>query len=196
VDETVTITTIRAAWRTLRKPISAMQNLLFRFQEEAQCNRYAQAPDPPAMMGHQDGSAVTVRLPETKEMEAIYGLALMSASILLLAVAAKYRNGPNALEWMKSGVVLQSVLFTTVAGFIFAISMLIQFVFNIKSESFGTTEAALLGLIVVVTWICWRAIKKMPAPIAVTGTADNLPPPANTDGPTLGVARKGARKAA
>ncbi len=129
-------------------------------------------------------------------MEAIYGLALMSASILLLAVAAKYRNGPNALEWMKSGVVLQSVLFTTVAGFIFAISMLIQFVFNIKSESFGTTEAALLGLIVVVTWICWRAIKKMPAPIAVIGTADNLPPPANTDGPTLGVARKGARKAA
>jgi hypothetical protein len=173
-----------------------MQKSLFSFPEEAQCNRCAQAFDPPAMMGHQDGSAVTVRLPEIPKMEAIIGLALMSASILLLAVAARFRNGPNAAEWMKSGVILQTVLFATVAGFIFAISMLIQFMFNIKNESFGTTEAALLGLIVVVTWVCWRAIKKMPAPVTVIGTADNLPPPANTDGPTLGAARKGGRKAA
>lgn len=128
-------------------------------------------------------------------MEGIYGLALMSASILLLAFAARYRNGPIAPEWFKSGVVLQTILFTTVAGVVFAISMLIQVLFDIKNETFGTTEAALVGLIVVVTWVCWKAIRKMPAPIAVIGTADNLPPPANTDGPTLG-GRKSRRKAA
>jgi hypothetical protein len=173
-----------------------MQNSLFSFMEERQCNRRAQATDPPAMMGHQDGSAVTVRLPETTKMEAIYGLALMSASILLLAFAARYRNGPNAPEWFKSGVMLQTILFTTVAGFVFAISMLIQFVFTFKSQTFGVTEAALLGLIVVITGIVWRAIKALPAPIAMIGTADNLPPPANTDGPILGTGGKGSRKAA
>jgi len=129
-------------------------------------------------------------------MEGIYGLALMSASILLLVFAARFRNGPSAPEWFKSGVVLQTVLFTTVAGFVFAISMLIQFLFNIGDESLGVTEAALLGLIVVITWICWKAIKKMPAPISIIGTAENLPPPANTDGPSLGTGGKGRRKAA
>ena len=127
-------------------------------------------------------------------MEAIFGLALMSASILLLAFAARYRNGPIAPEWFKSGVMLQTILFTTVAGLVFAISMLIQFVFSYKDQSFGTTEVALLGVIAVVTVVVWKAIKKLPAPIAVVTTANNLPPPANTDGPALG--GKSRRKAA
>ena len=63
------------------------------------------------MIGHQDGSAVTVRFPETVKMEAIYGLALLSASVLLLAFAARFRNGPNAPAWAQSGVLLQVILF-------------------------------------------------------------------------------------
>jgi hypothetical protein len=130
-------------------------------------------------------------------MEGIYGLALLSASVLLLAFAAKYRNGPNVGAWVKSGVVLQIVLFTTVAGVIFAISMLIQFAVNIGAETFGTMEAGLLAAVVVVSWLCWHGIKKMPgAPRAVIGAADDLPPPANTDGPALRSGRKGTRKVA
>jgi hypothetical protein len=130
-------------------------------------------------------------------MEGIYGLALLSASILLLGFAAKYRNGPHAAAWVKSGAVLQVVLFTTVAGVIFAVSMLIQFAVNIGAETFGAAEAGLLAAVVVVSWLCWYGIKKMPgAPRAAVGAADDLPPPANTDGPALRSGRKGARKVA
>jgi hypothetical protein len=174
-----------------------MQESLCNPAKEAQSIRHAQAPDPPAMMGHQDGPAVTVRFPEKRKMEGIYGLALLSASVLLLAFAAKYRNGPNAATWVKSSAIVQIVLFTTVTGFVFAISMLIQFAVNVETESLGVTEAGFLAAIAVVTWLCWYRIRKMPgAPRAVVGTVEDLPPPANTDGPSLRTGRKGARKAA
>ena len=130
-------------------------------------------------------------------MEGIFGLALMSASVLLLAFAAKYRNGPNAAEWFKSGAVLQIVLFTTVTGFVFAISMLIQFAVNIGTESFGLVEGGLLVAIAAATWVCWAALKRMPAPVRATvGTVDDMPPPANNNGSGLRTGRKGMHKAA
>jgi len=132
-------------------------------------------------------------------MQAIYGLALLCASILLLAFAARFRNAPNASNWAKSGVLLQAVLFTTIAGIVFGLSILIQFAFFIKTATFGMNEAGLLVAVAAVTWVCWRAIKRMPAPTQATviSTADNVPPPANTDGPALRSGRKGTpRKAA
>jgi len=122
-------------------------------------------------------------------MEVIYGLALISVSILLLFFAARFRNAPNAPEWSKSGVVLQTVLFTTVVGFIFGLSMLFDFGANYASNSFGLLETGLLVATAAITWACWTGIQKMPAPVAVEfiGTADDLPPPANTDGPGMRV---------
>lgn len=131
-------------------------------------------------------------------MEGIYGLALLSASILLLAFMAKFRNGPGAAAWVKSGAVLQSVLFTTVAGVAFAVSMLIQFAVNLKTEAFGATEIGLLAAVAVVSWACWMMIRKMPGgvPLSPAGPTDSLPPAANANGPSLRTGRKGARKAA
>jgi hypothetical protein len=131
-------------------------------------------------------------------MEGIYGLALLSASVLLLAFAARYRNGPHAAAWVKSGAVLQTVLFTVVSGLAFAISMLIQFAANLKTEPFGVTETGLLLAVAAVSWLCWYAIGKMPAAVALApaGPTDSLPPAANANGPALRTGRKGARKAA
>ena len=111
-------------------------------------------------------------------MEAIYGLALLSASILLLAFAARYRNGPHAAAWMKSGVVLQTILFTVVTGIVFAISMLIQAIAQFGSLPFGMTEIGLLAAIVAVSALCWYAIGKMPAivPLAPAGPRVEAPP--------------------
>ena len=132
-------------------------------------------------------------------MEAIYGLALLSASILLLGFAAKFRNAPNASNWAKSNILLQTILFTTIAGLVFGISMLIQYAVNYKTIGFGMTEAGLLVAILAISAICWRGIRKMPSatPLTVVSTADNVPPPANSDGPNLRTGRKSApRKAA
>lgn len=131
-------------------------------------------------------------------MEATYGLALMSASILLLAFAAKFRNAPNAPNWAKSNFLLQALLFTTIAGLIFGISMLVQFGANIKTATFGLTETGLLVAILAASYLCWLRIRKMPtaASLDIVGTAENLPPPANSDGPSPQRGRKTARKAA
>ena len=129
-------------------------------------------------------------------MEAIYGLALLSASVLLLAFAARYRNGPNAPQWFKSGAMLQVILFATVTGLVFGISMFIQFVANIKTATFGVTEIAFAAAVAVGTVVAWRLVKAMPKPVAATA---EMPPPANTDGPLLQSGRKAGatpRKAA
>ena len=128
-------------------------------------------------------------------MEAIYGLALMSASVLALFFAAKLRNAPNASEWVKSGVFLQTVLFSTVVGFIFGVSLIISIATHFSDASFGIVEATLVGAIAVTSWVCWRAIQKMPTvEIGVSiGTADNLPPAANNHGPQLRSGRKKVR---
>ena len=132
-------------------------------------------------------------------MEAIYGLALTSASALALLYAAKIRNVPNASQWVKSGAVLQTVLFTTGTGFIFGLSMIFQFAMNLPTAGFGVLETGLLVAVAVAvaaaSWFCWRAIKRMPTaqPSVIFGTADDLPPPANNHGPQLRTSRKTGR---
>lgn len=128
-------------------------------------------------------------------MEAIYGLALMSASVLALFLAAKLRNAPNASDWMKSGVVLQTVLFSTVVGFIFGFSLIVSFAVHAADAGFGIVEAVLAGGIVVASWACWTAIQKMPSPQTTVsiGAAENLPPAANNHGPELRTGRKKVR---
>jgi hypothetical protein len=130
-------------------------------------------------------------------MEAIYGLALTSASVLALLYAARIRNAPNASEWVKSGIVLQTVLFSTVIGFIFGLSMMFEFAANLPSAGFGAVEAGLLAAVAAASWFCWRAIKKMPTvqPTATIGTADDLPPAANNHGPQARTNRKVSGKA-
>jgi len=130
-------------------------------------------------------------------MEAIYGLALMSASVLALLCAAKIRNAPNASEWVKSGAVLQTVLFSTVVGFIFGLSMIFEFGMNIQTAGFGLLETGLVVAVDVASWAFWRLIKKMPTTQvpAIIGTADDLPSPANSHGPLLHTGRKSSRNA-
>jgi hypothetical protein len=132
-------------------------------------------------------------------MEVIYGLALFSASILLVGFAARLRNAPNASKWAKSNILLQPVVFTAIAGSVFGIALLIHFAADLKTASFGITEAVLLVGIIAVNWLCWRGIRKMPVakPVATVSSADNVPPPANADDPKLRTGRKaGQRKAA
>jgi hypothetical protein len=128
-------------------------------------------------------------------MEAIYGLALMSASVLALFFAARLRNAPNASTWIKSGVVLQTVLFSTVVGFIFGVSLIIGFSTHMSDSGFGFVEIGLVAVIAAASWIGWLAIQKMPAPQSgiTIGPADNLPPAANNHGPQLRTGRKKVR---
>jgi len=132
-------------------------------------------------------------------MELIYGLALLSAGIMLLGYAARRRNAPNASKWARSNLFMQPALFGIIASLIFGAALLVDFAANLKSERFGIVEAVLLVAIVAVTWLGWRGIRKMPAPkpLAAVTTAENVPPPANAGGPKLQTGRKaGQRKAA
>lgn len=125
-------------------------------------------------------------------MEAIYGLALMSASVLLLFFAARFRNAPDAPRWSQSNVFVQTVLFTTVVGVIFGFSLLIMFGTHIADRGFGVMELGLLVAIAAATWVGWYGIQKMPAPRSTAGfdPTGDLPPPANSDGPQLRTGRK------
>lgn len=125
-------------------------------------------------------------------MEMIYGLALMSASVLLLFYAARFRNAPNAPGWSQSNVFVQTILFTTVVGLIFGFSMLIMFGTHFSAAGFGALEIGLLIVIAAVTWAGWAGIQRMPAPRSTTGIdpTGDLPPPANTDGAPLRAGRK------
>jgi len=125
-------------------------------------------------------------------MEVIYGLALMSASVLLLFFAARFRNAPDAPSWSQSNVFVQTVLFTTVVGVIFGFSLLIMFGTHIANSSFGALELGLLVAIAAVTWAGWAGIQRMPAPRSTTGIdpTNDMPPPANSDGPQLRAGRK------
>lgn len=125
-------------------------------------------------------------------MEVIYGLALMSASVLLLFYCARLRNGPNAPVWTQSNVFVQTVLFSTVVGVIFGFSMFIDFGTHFADASFGGLETGLVVAIAAATWAGWYGIQKMPAPQATAGTdpTNDMPPAANTHGPALRTGRK------
>lgn len=127
-------------------------------------------------------------------MEVIYGLALMSASVLLIFYCARLRNGPGAPRWTQSNLFVQTVLFSTIVGVIFGFSLLIQFGTHLADASFGILETGLLIVIAVATWAGWVAVKKMPTPQTAAGTSPtgDLPPAANTPGPQLRTGRKPA----
>lgn len=127
-------------------------------------------------------------------MEVIYGLALMSASVLLLFYCARLRNGPNAPVWTQSNVFVQTVLFSTVVGIVFGFSMLIDFGTHFADSSFGTLEIGSLIVVAAAAWAGWYGIRKMPAPLATAGTdsTNDLPPAANSHGPALRTGRKTA----
>lgn len=129
-------------------------------------------------------------------MEVIYGLALMSASILLLFYCARLRNGPSAPAWTQSNVFVQTVLFSTVVGVVFGFSMLIAFGAHMSDSRFGMMEVGLLVATAAATWACWYAIQKMPVPHTTAGTdpTSDLPPAANNHGPMLRTGRKTAGK--
>lgn len=132
-------------------------------------------------------------------MEGIYGVALLSASVLLLAFAARLRNGPNAPAWTQPAYFVHTVLFTMLSGIVFGISMLFDFVMKVQKTGFGLVETGLLLAVVVATWICWRAVRAMPAAIAANDPVGDMPPPANANGRQQRTGRKtghGARKAA
>lgn len=128
-------------------------------------------------------------------MEAIYGLALTSASVLALVYGAKIRNAPNAPHWITSGLVLQTVLFSTLIGFIFGLSMIFEAAVNLPTAGFGAVEAGLLVAVVAASWFCWRAIKRMPTAQStdIIGTANDLPTPANNHAPQVRTGLKTGR---
>lgn len=129
-------------------------------------------------------------------MEAIYGLALMSASILLLFYCAGLRNGPTRPGWTQSNVFVHTVLFTTVVGIIFGFSLLIRFGTHFSDVGFGPLEIGLLIAIAIATWAGWYGIRKMRAPLSTVepSPTNDMPSAANSHGPRLRTGRKsGAR---
>jgi hypothetical protein len=84
-------------------------------------------------------------------MKIIYGLALLSAAILLIVFIGKLNRQPAAPKWASSGFVLNPVIFFTVAGIAFGTALLIDGMSSIRNAGFGMLETTLLGVIVAVT---------------------------------------------
>lgn len=129
-------------------------------------------------------------------MIAIYGLALICASVLLLVFVAKIRNAAKAPRWAASKILLQAVLFCTMTGFIFGVSLLFDAIATFRTTGLTATEWAIAAAIIVATAVIWRQLMKIGK--GDTATA-NLPPTANVNEPGAaagGKSGKSPRKAA
>jgi len=98
-------------------------------------------------------------------MSAIYGLALVSASVLLFAYMFKAKNAPEPARWTRSKILLQIAIFTLFIGVIFGAAVIVQFLANIPVVEFGILETGLLCAIVIVTAVIWRSVRStLPPP--------------------------------
>jgi DMSO reductase anchor subunit len=89
----------------------------------------------------------------------VYGFALLSASVLLVAFMAKMKNAPAAPKWATSKVLVSTILFVSITGIIFGIAFLFQAAFDLRNVHFGVLEAVLLAAAIVVTYLARRKLK-------------------------------------
>jgi hypothetical protein len=126
-------------------------------------------------------------------MVAIYGLALICASVVLLFFVAKIRNAPGAAAWASSKVLLQGVLFSTMTAFIFGTSIVFGAVSDYPDIQFGASEGGSAVAIVAATILAWRKIRTLGGNSASPGTPENAPPTANSNDPKVVPVRKAGR---
>jgi hypothetical protein len=126
-------------------------------------------------------------------MVAIYGLALICASVVILLFVAKIRNAPGAAAWASSKVLLQAVLFSTMTAFIFGISMVFGAIADYPDIQFGGTESGIAAAIIAATILAWRKIRRLGSSSAAPGRPENAPPTANTNDPKVVSVRKAGR---
>jgi len=111
-------------------------------------------------------------------MKIIFGLALLSAAILLIVYIGKLKRLPDGPKWASSMFVLNPAIFVTVTGIAFGAALAIDGVASIRSTGFGMLEVGLLGGIAALTVLFGFGIRRMGKSAArrekwATGVAQN-----------------------
>lgn len=107
-------------------------------------------------------------------MIGVLGLALMSASVLLLFYVARRRNSPNAPSWSRWGVTEHTTLVLFLVGMVFGGSLILLLFIRKEGPGFGLSELAVTLGLAAITVVLWRLIDRIP----------RLGEPANTESPT------------
>ena len=89
----------------------------------------------------------------------VYGFALLSASVLLIAYVAKVKNSPSAPKWTTYNAITYTVLFSSVTGFTFGIAFIVEAAADISNVKFGLVEAVLFSLAFGATYFAVRKIR-------------------------------------
>ena len=97
----------------------------------------------------------------------LYGLALSSAGVLLLAYATKRNNAPAPPAWLRQGWIQQVIVFVVMVLFTFGGAALINVMVNFSSQSFDLWQMVGSVGVVGVFVVLWRMIMKIPSPVPV-----------------------------
>ena len=116
-------------------------------------------------------------------MIGVLGLALISASVLLLLSVARLRNSPNPPRWTRWGVTLHSTLVAYLVGSLAGGSLIFMVAVRKSRPDVGILELVSALGVLAVTVVLWRLIDRIPRDQASadTGAPESAPdktPPA------------------
>jgi hypothetical protein len=108
-------------------------------------------------------------------MVGVLGLALISASVLLLFYVARQRNSLTPPRWSRWSVTEHTTLLLFLVGSVFGGSLILLAFIQKDGPGLGLTELALTLGVAGVTVLCWRLISQIPRLVESANTVSSAP---------------------
>lgn len=97
-------------------------------------------------------------------MGAIYGLALLCASVVIFAYLVKAKRAVLPARWVGSKILVSAIMFTLLVGVVFGVAILAKFALTATIDEFGVFELIFFCAIIAATVMAWRGAKSPTLP--------------------------------
>lgn len=92
-------------------------------------------------------------------MDGVVGTLLLAAATLLFGWAMVEYRRPNPSRWTRAESPVLVIVFTTMSLLSFGVGTLARFLVPLGEARLGLSEATLIGITIMVTWIGVRALR-------------------------------------
>lgn len=97
-------------------------------------------------------------------MGAIYGLALLCASVVLFAYLVQAKRAVSPARWIESKILVAAIMFVLFVGVIFGVAILVKFALSAAIDEFGVFELIFFCAIIGATVMAWRGARSPALP--------------------------------